>query len=85
MAVVRFGVTKGEVVESKVVLFEPYQFTVPVAQVADNEAVVLLHIVIPAAIGAVGFGFTVTFTCVLGLTQFGKPSVGDGLFSQAAK
>ena len=45
MAVVKFGVTKGETVESKVVLFEPYQATVLDAQVADNEAVVLLQMV----------------------------------------
>ena len=41
----RFGVIKGEIVESKVVLFEPYQATFPEAQVADNEAVALLQMV----------------------------------------
>ena len=39
------GVMKGEPVWSKELLFESYQTTPPVAQVADNEAVALLHIV----------------------------------------
>ena len=43
MVDVKFGVTKGEIVESKLVLFEPYQATFPVAQVADNEVVALLQ------------------------------------------
>ena len=45
MVDVKFGVTKGEIVESNVVLFEPYQATFPDAQVADNEAVALLQMV----------------------------------------
>ena len=39
------GVMKGEPVWSKELLFELYQATFPEAQVADNEAVVLLQIV----------------------------------------
>ena len=65
----RFGVTKGEIVESKVVLFEPYQATFPEAQVAANEAVALLQIVAFAVpVGAVT-PFIETFTATKLLWQ----------------
>ena len=72
MAFVKIGVVNGLAVPSPPV-FDGYQTTFPVVQVADNEAVVPLQMVVPAAVGAAGFGFTVTTTVVLGLTQFGVP------------
>ena len=76
----KIGVVKVPPAVPTVPIFEAYQTTFPVAQVAVNVAANPEQIVVPAAVGAVGFGFTVTFTWVLGLTQLGVPPV-----SQAAK
>ena len=55
MAVVRFGVTKGEPVNGIATELALYQTGEPTAQVADNEAVVLLQMVGElVALGAVG-------------------------------
>ena len=61
VAVVKFGVTKGEPVCKKVVLFEPYHATVLDTQVADNEAVALLQMLgFAVPVGEEGVLFIVT-------------------------
>ena len=74
MVVVKFGVVKLPLPSTAIELFESYHLAVPVAQVADNEAVSPLQMVRPDAVGAVGLAFTVTVCEVRLLTQFGVPS-----------
>ena len=80
VAFVKTGVVNGEPAVPATPVFELYQTTFPEVQLAVKDAVKPEQMVVPAAVGAVGFGFIVTSTCVLVLTQFGEPPV-----SQAAK
>ena len=69
VAVVRFGVTKGEPVNGIATELALYQTGLPVVQDADNEAVVLLQILgLEVPVGA-ETAFIETFTATKPLKQ----------------
>ena len=71
VAFVKVGVVNGLPAVPAVPVFELYQTGEPPTQLAVRLAVNPEQIVVPVAVGGVTVGFTVTSTCVLGLTQFG--------------
>jgi hypothetical protein len=72
---VKTGVVNEVPAVPAVLTFELYQTTFPLAQLAVSVVVKPEQIAVPLeTVGGVGFGFTVTSTCVLEvLIQFGEP------------
>jgi hypothetical protein len=80
LAFVKIGVVKVPPAVPAVPVFEPYQTTFPVWQVAVKLVEVPEQMVLPVADGPTGFGRIITLAVLLKLTQLGIPPL-----SQATK